>query len=183
MVHGIAAHWSDLSTELWINILSRLEDNLDPRYVWCQREILDILAQEHSNMHKLRLVCSKFNTALDGAQLARCLFLRESFKTQHLPNFARWAERQRTSVHFFACNVGSPALVATLAALACTASQLCFAYIPKVSQAALDMLPCYAALHNIDLGLGGDDCPFLGLQPLAALPSAGKLYQTQISRR
>ena len=50
-----------------------------------------------------------------------------------------------------------------------------FAYIPKVSQAAMDTLPCYSALHSTDLGSGGDEDPLLGLQPLAPLPRLGKL--------
>ena len=172
---GTVAHWSDLSLELWINVLSRLRENLDPRLVWNQRDCLEIFAQEHSNMHRLRLVCSKFNTALDDAQLSRCLFLREGFSNKHLPNLLQWAERQRTCVQLFACNVRASVLEAALAAFACTGSQLHSVYFPRVSQAAVDILPCYSALHSIDLGSGDDKIPLLGLQPLAALPSLGKL--------
>lgn len=179
MNRGNATCWSDLSLELWINILSRLEGNFAPRHVWEQRECLETYAEMHSNMQKLRLVCSKFKAALDDAQLSRCLFLREDFKYKNLPHFLRWVERQRTSVRLFACNVGTPALEATLAALACTESQLRFAYAPELSQAAMDILPCYSVLHSVDLGAGGDSPPLLDLQPLAALPSLGKLVLTK----
>ena len=69
MGSGNTAHWNDLSLELWINIISRLEENLDPRSVWEQRDCLTTYAEMHSNIHKLKLVCSKFRTALDDAQL------------------------------------------------------------------------------------------------------------------
>ena len=147
---------------------SGLEENFDPRFVWNQRDCLEQFAQEHSIMHKLRLVCSKFNMALHDDQLSRCLFLQENFSTKKLPNLLRWAERQHTFVQLFACNVGASALEAALAALASTKSQLRFTYIPKVFQAAVDILPCFSALHSIDLSSGGLS---LSLQPLAALPS------------
>lgn len=123
----------------------------------------------------MRLVCSNFNTASDDSQFSRCLFLREAFSTRHLPNLLRWAQRQHASLQLFACNVGDPTLQAVLAAVACSDSQLHFAYILKVSQAAVDMLPSYSALHTIELGSGVDSRPLLCLQPLAALPSLGKL--------
>lgn len=72
-------------------------------------------------------------------------------------------------------NVGASGLEVALAALACAESQLRFAYIPKISQAAMDILPFYSALHSIDLGSGGHEDPLLGPQPLAPLPSLGKL--------
>ena len=165
------ACWSDLSLELWIDILSRLEANLDPTFVWRQR-YLDFSAKEHSKMQTLRLVCSKFNKALDDFQFSRCLFLREAFSTRHVPNLLRWAERQHTSLQLFACDVGVPSLEAALAAMACFESQLRFDIL-KVSQAAVDMLSRYSALHSIDLGSGGDS--MLDLQPLAALPTMGRL--------
>ena len=170
-----ATHWGHLSLELWINILSRLEENFAPRDVWNQRDCLESYAEMHSNMHKLRLVCSKFRAALDDAQLSRCLFVREGFQNRHLPTLLRWADHQRTSVQLFACNVGSPALEATLATLACTESQLRFACIPECSQSAVDILSSYSALHSIDLGSGSDRPLVVSLQPLAALPSLGKL--------
>ena len=174
MSPGNATHWSVLSLELWINMLSRLRENLAPRDIWEQREFKENYAGVHSNMHKLRLVCSKFKAALDDAQLSCCLFLREDFENKNVPNLLHWAERQHTSVQLFACNAGFPALEATLAALACTESQLHFAYAPKVSRAAIDTLQCFSALHSVEIG-PGVGLLTLDLQPLAALPSLGKL--------
>ena len=169
------ACWTELSLELWINVLSHLRANVGPRIVWNQRICLETFAEEHGEMHKLRLVCSKFNTALDDSQFSRCLFLREAFSTRSLPNLVRWTRHHHTSLQLFACNAGAPILEAALAAAACSGSQLQFAWITKVSQAAVDILPCYCALHSIDLATGGHSRPLLGLQPLAALPSLGKL--------
>ena len=158
--------------ELWIDVLSRLEANLDPTLVWRQR-CLDSCAKEYSKMQTLRLIFSKFNKALDDSHLSRCLFLREAFSTRNLPSLLRWAKRQHTSLQLFACDVGVPTLEAALAAMACSESHLRFADILKVSQAAVDMLSHYSALHSIDLGSGGSS--MLDLQPLAALPSLGRL--------
>ena len=62
------ACWSDLSLELWVNVLSRLEADLDPRFVFNSRGCLEIFATQHGEMHMLRLVCSKFNKAFDDSQ-------------------------------------------------------------------------------------------------------------------
>lgn len=77
---GSVPDWSDLPLELWINVLSHLRDCFEPSFVWDQRHSLQWFARELSNIHKLRLVCSKFQKALDDAQLSRCLFQREEFE-------------------------------------------------------------------------------------------------------
>ncbi|KAL3162043.1 hypothetical protein ABBQ38_009110 [Trebouxia sp. C0009 RCD-2024] len=173
MSSGRTARWSDLSLELWVNILSRLEDNVDPKFAWDSWICLKGFAQMRSNMQKLRLVCTKFNTAFDDAQLSRSVFLRKDFANRNLPSLLQWLHRQRTSLRLLQVDDGSPNVEAALAALVCPGTQLALVFIANISAAAVHILPCHTGLHSINIGSESSEC--IDLTPLAVLPDLGKL--------
>ena len=173
MSSGNATDRGNLSLELWVNILSRLEDNVDPKFAWDCRTSLEDFAQMHSNIQMLRLVCTKWNTAFDDPQLSRSVFLRHDFENRNLPSLLQWLHRQRTSLRLFEVAAGSPVVEAALAALVCPGSQLALASIANISDAAVHVLPCHSGLHSINIEGANEE--YADLTPLAALPYLGKL--------
>lgn len=173
MTSGHTACWNNLCIELWVNIISRLEESFDPKLAWNSRHRLKECAQTRSDIQELRLVCSNLNIALNDAQLLSSVFLREGLQNWKLPSLLQCLHRQRTSLQLFAIAAKSPILETALGALACPGSQLALAYIANISTAAVHILSCHTGLHCIDIGSGAEK--YIDLTPLAALPYLGEL--------
>ena len=141
---GVTGYWESLSLELWVNILSRVEANFDVKFAWGQCLDREDFAQMHTNLQQLRLVCTKFNTALDDAQLSRCLLLRRGFQSKHLPSLVQWVHCHCMSLQVFATSDGTPTLEPALAAIVSPGSQLLVASVADASAAAIHLLSCHS---------------------------------------
>ncbi|KAL3142205.1 hypothetical protein ABBQ38_002553 [Trebouxia sp. C0009 RCD-2024] len=172
----VTGRWDSLSLELWVNILCRLKDNFDATCAWEKYTYREDFVQSLRNIQRLRLVCTKFNTALDDPQLSRCVLMRKGFQSKHLPSLVRWLHHHGRTVQLFTATGGTPSLEAALAAVVFPGSQLSFASITDASTAAIHLLSCHSMLHSIDIG--SQAVTRLDLQPLAALPFLGKLILT-----
>lgn len=162
--------------ELWVHILSHLYTPmapLNPDMTWSQPAV-QYCAKELSNMQYLRLVCRKFNKALDDHQFSCQLFLPEDFQNKRVPSLLQWVHRHRTAVRLLMVFAGTPMLEAALSALCFQAPQLHFIYVGNISAGAVHILSCYSGLHSLEIESKADNM-HVDLSPLAALPCLNNL--------
>lgn len=142
--------WDDLSVELWVHVLLHLYRQLGLKLAWhCRRSMED--SESINNVQKMRLVCTKFNTALNDAQFSSCVFLREGFHNKNIPSLLQWVQRHRPSVQVFVSDTATPVSEAALSTLVCPGSQLHLACMANPSAGAVHILSCHFGLHTIEI--------------------------------